>query len=416
MKRGLYVGVGVVLLLVGIVLVALGTVVAVAVGSDDAISTSPSRVRSAGVAVVAENLAVDGGAVPVPDGVGTLSFSATARDGRSMFLGVGSPADVRTYLTGSPYSVVVDLSAGAPATTRTVPGSKQPPAPDGQTFWTQSATGSPARVSARLSPGSAIVVMNADGARVVDADLVVTLHVSHAFAYAWAAAGVGLLLVLLSVLCFWRARVAGRRARSAVAPLGTDTSGTGSTVLPGAVIVPAGDPAAVLPDLAPVLPPEPVEVEAATAWGIDDESVVAAPASAALAALVSEASDESSTDETAEIPVVTEPEPAATSDGDAADGDAADPDEVEDDSAVDDAAEADDADDEAAEVDDSADDDAAVDDTADVDAADPLFDELVSSYGVDPVHDPLPGVTAGEDASAEPAPDAAAPGTTSTDG
>ena len=416
MKRGLYVGVGVVLLLVGIVLVALGTVVAVAVGSDDAISTSPSRVRSAGVAVVAENLAVDGGAVPVPDGVGTLSFSATARDGRPMFLGVGSPADVRTYLTGSPYSVVVDLSAGAPATTRTVPGSKQPPAPDGQTFWTQSATGSPARVSARLSPGSAIVVMNADGARVVDADLVVTLHVGHAFAYAWAAAGVGLLLVLLSVLCFWRARVAGRRARSAVAPLGTDTSGTGSTVLPGAVVVPAGDPAAVLPDLAPVLPPEPVEVEAATAWGIDDESVVAAPASAALAALVSEASDESSTDETAEIPVVTEPEPAATSDGDAADGDAADPDEVEDDSAVDDAAEADDADDEAAEVDDSADDDAAVDDTADVDAADPLFDELVSSYGVDPVHDPLPGVTAGEDASAEPAPDAAAPGTTSTDG
>ena len=349
MKRGLYVGLGVVLLLVGILLAALGGVVALSVGSDDSISSPASRLRSAGVAVVAENLAVDGGAVPVPSGLGTLTFAVTGRDGRSMFLGAGAPTDVRAYLKGAPYSTVVALTAGAPATTRTVPGSQKPKAPAAQTFWSQSAVGAPAQITARLSQGDALVVMNADAARVVDADLVVTLHVAHAFAYAWAAAAVGVLLVVLALVLFWRARVAGRRRRDA-ASVTAAMAPSADTVLPGAPVVLSG--AAILDGADPAWaePGTDVEVEPATGDAIDDAiddtPVAAAPPSEALAALVAEADGGTAADDTAGVPVVVD-----------------------------------------------------VADEGSADAADPLFDELVSAYGVDPVHDPLLGEPAVPDAA-----------------
>ena len=316
MKRGLLIGLGVVLLVVGVALAALGTFVATSVGSDESLSTSPSRVRSAGVAVVAENLTVDDGSLPVPGGVGSLTLSVTARDGRQLFLGAGSPSQVRAYLKGAPYSTVVDLSAGAPATTRTVPGTSQPAAPGSQTFWTVQSTGAPASVTASLAPGAALVVMNADGTRVVDADLVVTLRAPHAWARSWIAAGVGLLLVFLSLLCFWRARAARRRARTTVAPVVTEPVGIGITVLPGAPaslaepsVVTA---AAEVVQVEPVPVPEVVQVEQAPAAPVvvepalaDEGQVPAAVASPALAALVAEASGGAETlVETGQVPVV----------------------------------------------------------------------------------------------------------------
>ena len=372
MKRGLYVGLGVVLLLVGVLLVALGGVIAVSVGSDDAISSPAARLHSAGVAVVAENLAVDGGAVPVPRGLGTLTFAVTARDGRSLFLGAGAPADVRAYLKGAPYSTVVEITDGAPAATRTVPGSQKPASPDAQTFWSQSASGAPAQITARLPQGAALVVMNADAARVVDADLVVTLHVAHAFAYAWAAVAVGVLLVVLAVVLFWRARLAGRRRRDAASGAGSLTPAA-DTVLPGAPVVVAG---AAIPDgAAPARAgaATPGQAEPETDDAVDDAQVAAAPPSAALAALVAEAGGGTAADVTAEVAVVDDsPAPWA---GSHAPGTVvvagAEPVVVP----------------------------AAVADEEGIDAADPVFDELVSAYGADPVHDALLGEPAGPDAA-----------------
>lgn len=94
-----------------------------------------------GVALVAEQIRVDESSIPVPDGVGTLTLSVTAPDGRSMFACTAKPDDLDTYLTGAPYDVVVDLASGGKATTRPVPGTQQPAPPAAQPFWDRAELG-----------------------------------------------------------------------------------------------------------------------------------------------------------------------------------------------------------------------------------------------------------------------------------
>jgi hypothetical protein len=344
-KRGLYVTLGVILLVAGLALAALGTTVALSVGSDDAISTAPARVRGTGVAVVAEDFRVDTSAIPVPDNLGTLTLTVTGRNGREVFVGAATTSDIDTYLTGAPYDVVVDLTAGEKATTRKVPGSQQPQPPGSQGFWAVQASGAPAVLTAHVPGGDTLVVMNSDATPVVDADVVVTLKVAKVWTYSWIAVGVGVLLALLALLVFWRARVAGRRRRAAAAAQAPDDAAVAAaTVLPGSAVDPpplTGPPTAVLAD--------PVSVEPV------DEDVVAAPPSAALAALVADAAVPP-LDDTVEVPLVT-PE-AAPADADSRTG------------------------------------------------ADPLFDELVAAHGADPVHDELPPAAEAEPHESAPAPSA----------
>jgi hypothetical protein len=334
-KRGLYGVTGVILLVAGIALATLGTVVALSAGPDDAVSTAPARVRGTGVAVVAEGFRVDSSSIPLPDDLGTLTVTVTGRSGRAMFVGAAKPADVDTYLTGAPYDVVVDLTAGEKATTRKVPGSQQPQPPDSQGFWTVKSSGSPAELTARIPEGETLVVMNADASPVVDSDVVVTLRVTKVWTYAWIAVGVGVALGVLSVLLFWRARVAGRRRRDVAAGAAAEiaTAATvAATTLPGPAVdavPPAGPPTATWAPPVSVAP--------------TDEDVVGAPPSAALAALVVEAGGPTD-DETVEVPVVVPtpvPDPVVTDED-----------------------------------------------------ADPLFVELVVAHGADPVHDELPAVAA----------------------
>lgn len=291
MKRGLYVTLGVILLVAGIALAALGTTIALSVGSDDAVATAPARVRGTGVAVVAEDFRVDTSALPVPDDLGTLTVTVTGRNGREMFVGAASTSDIDTYLTGAPYDVVVDLTAGQKATTRKVPGSQQPQPPGSQGLWTVQASGAPAVLTGRVPSGETLVVMNSDGAAVVDADVVVTLRVPKASMYSWIAAAVGVVLALLALLLFWRARVAGRRRREAdVAGAHVRTDVAATTVLPGSDLADlAGPPTAVLAAPVSVAPTE--------------EDVVVSPPSADLAALVAEAAPVT-VDDTVEVPVV----------------------------------------------------------------------------------------------------------------
>jgi len=330
-KRGLYVAFGIVFLVIGIALAGLGTTVALSVGSDDALSTAPARVRGTGVAVVAEDFRVDTSSIPVPQDVGSMTLTVTGRDGRAMFVGAAKSSDVDTYLTGAPYDVVVDLTAGEKATTRKVPGGQQPPKPESQTFWSAQSSGAPASLTARLTPGTTLVVMNADATPVIDADVVVTLRVPRVWTYSWIVAAVGLVLVLLAVLLFWRARVAHRRrvAAQTARPV-EDVAVAGATVLPTTdAPEAAAPPLAATADSVVVAPLEP------------QDEVAPAPASAGIAALVAEAAGQPD-DATAEIPVVVLP--------------AADESDI---------------------------------------AVDPVFEELVQAHGGDPVHDVLPDVAPG---------------------
>ncbi len=355
MKRGLYATLGVILLVAGLALAALGTTVALSVGSDDAISTAPARVRGTGVAVVAEAFRVDTSAIPVPDDLGTLTLTVTGRNGREVFVGAATTSEIDTYLTGAPYDVVVDLTAGEKATTRKVPGSQQPQPPGSQGFWVVQASGAPALLTAHVPSGATLVVMNADAAPVVDADVVVTLKVAKVWTYSWIAVGVGVLLALLALLLFWRSRVAGRRSRAAAAARAQDEAAVAATdVLPGSAVDSpplTGPPTAVLAALVSV---EPV-----------DEEAVAAPPSAALAALVAEAAVPP-LDDTIEVPlVIPEPSPAEANPDPEPDSDP-DPDPD----------------------------------------SDPLFDELVAAHGADPVHDDLPPAAEIEPHETAPAPSA----------
>jgi hypothetical protein len=269
-----------------------------------------------------------------------------------MFVGVAAPADIDRYLTGAPYDVVVDLSAGSSATTRAVPGTQQPPPPGSVRVWTDSASGAPAALAARFTPGTTLVVMNADARPGVDADVVVTLRVPHAWVYAWVATGIGVLLGVLGVILIWRSRAARRRVPAPSVPLGT-------TVLPG----PAPDTAPPAEDLV-------------------------APASGALAALVVEAADATDVDERAAAVDVDDVEDAQL---EPVESDPADADAVADDDALERPGAA-----VSASAIPAAGEPHAVPedepDTVPDPGADPVFAELVSAYGVDPVHDALPTV------------------------
>jgi hypothetical protein len=356
----LYVTLGVILLVAGIALAALGTTVALSVGSDDAISTAPARVRGTGVAVVAEDFRVDTSAIPVPDNLGTLTLTVTGRNGREVFVGAAATSDIDAYLTGAPYDVVVDLTAGEKATTRKVPGSQQPQPPASQGFWAAQSSGAPAVLTAHVPSGDTLVVMNADATPVVDADVVVTLTVAKVWTYSWIAVGAGVLLALLAALLFWRARVAGRRRREASAVQAQDEAAVAAaTVLPGSAVTDpplTGPPTAALAASVSVAPVSVAPV---------DEDVVAAPPSAALAALVADAADAPgpALDDTVEVPHVVL-ETAEEGEG-----------------------------------------------------ADPLFDELVAAHGADPVHDALPAVAEVEpDGTTPSAPAADDPSSTPTSG
>ncbi|HSN06961.1 MAG TPA: hypothetical protein VLV82_06395 [Candidatus Angelobacter sp.] len=270
MTRRSHLALGIPLLALGLVLGTAGTVIAASVGPDDQVSTAPTEVRGTGVAVVADDVRVAAAGIAVPEGLGSLTLTVTARDGREMFAGVAAPADVRRYLAGSPYEVVVDLTSGGVVTTSPVAGNGRPAAPTTQTFWTTSSAGSPASLSARIPPGSSLVVMSSDAAAGVDATMVVTLKAPHAFVYSCAAAGVGAVLLLLGVVLLVRARSARRRE-----------SGPVPGVVP-AVVAPATPPPAV-PDAA-VVPFAEGEPESATPAPVAADGVV-------VAALAAEPSD-----------------------------------------------------------------------------------------------------------------------------
>lgn len=246
MKRAVLIVLGVLSLLLGLALVAGGGAVAALLGQKESISTQPARMTGTGVALVAEQIRVDESSIPVPDGVGTLTLSVTAPDGRSMFAGTAKPDDLDTYLTGAPYDVVVDLASGGKATTRPVPGTQQPAPPAAQPFWIAQSSGAKAVISSALDPGTALVVMNSDAAAGVSADVVVTYRVAGAWVGSWIAVGTGVVLLLLAWLFFWRARVARRRrdeqraAASAAAPAAPAAEPVGGlTILPGEPAPPA---------------------------------------------------------------------------------------------------------------------------------------------------------------------------------
>ena len=274
-KRWLLLFGGILLVLAGLAVSALGVGVLTLFNANDSVSTPVATAKAPGAALLIENIRIDASSIPLPHSLGTLQLSASSPSGRSLFLGAAPADGVDTYLTGAPYDVVVDLTSGGKVTTRPVPGTQTPAPPDSQHFWTQQSNGRNPSISALVGNDATVVLMNSDASTGVTADLVVSLRLPGVRKAGWTAVGLGILSIVLGALALWRSHVAKRASQAA----------TGAHVAPAPVdhqSEPVREPDAdVEPDLSEVQPAEVVSALEEPAQEADD-----APAHAAAQAAV----------------------------------------------------------------------------------------------------------------------------------
>jgi hypothetical protein len=207
-ERGRWSGGRVALLAVGAVLglVSLG-VLAGGVGAlvidwtqrEDGFVTSPRHTYSTPTyALVSETADLDGPGWAWEDLVGTVRIQGRSDD--PVFLGIGPDSDVERYLDGVAHEVVHDIGQDDDDEDDRRPGGAPATPPGEQTFWAASAQGT-GEVNLDWDPENgrwAVVVMNADGSRFVDATLSIGAELD---ALPWVGAallGIGLLLALLA--------------------------------------------------------------------------------------------------------------------------------------------------------------------------------------------------------------------------
>jgi hypothetical protein len=207
-ERGRWSGGRVALLAVGAVLglVSLG-VLAGGVGAlvidwtqrEDGFVTSPRHTYSTPTyALVSETADLDGPGWAWEDLVGTVRIQGRSDD--PVFLGIGPDLDVERYLDGVAHEVVHDIGQDDDDEDDRRPGGAPATPPGEQTFWAASAQGT-GEVNLDWDPENgrwAVVVMNADGSRFVDATLSIGAELD---ALPWVGAallGIGLLLALLA--------------------------------------------------------------------------------------------------------------------------------------------------------------------------------------------------------------------------
>jgi hypothetical protein len=138
---------------------------------------------STGYAVTSERLDLgvnpERGAFQI-GGIFTLRLRVASEGPQAIFVGVGPSTDVDTYLAHSAHDQVTDVHLGPyRATYRTIQGSTPPGPPGAQHFWARSTAGA-GQQTLTWQPRSGawtVVIMNADGSRVVNAQMSVGVRV-----------------------------------------------------------------------------------------------------------------------------------------------------------------------------------------------------------------------------------------------
>ena len=184
---------------------------------DDGFLTSAvEQVSSDAYAVTAEGIDLadldDGGGWLVEQGLGQVRIRATGRDG-AVFLGIAPERQVDRYLSGTAHDELLEVRSGS-NDYRAVAGGAPRVTPERAGIWAASAAGTGTQTlewDARDGRW-AVVVMNADGARAVAADVSVGAKLGIV---PWIAGG----LLLLGLL-----GVAGGAGLIGIAVRGTSTS------------------------------------------------------------------------------------------------------------------------------------------------------------------------------------------------
>jgi hypothetical protein len=204
----------------GVVLVALGSVLAIGggavvalFGTDGAITSSREPVSTSSAALVSETATIEdtAGAADVI-GEPRIRISAEAAGGKDVFVGVAPAAQVERYLAGAPVDEVTDVDVDPFHLRRDAhPGTRTPAPPGDQSFWVAEAIGTDsADLEWRVRDGDyRFVIMNADGTRDVRTQSSFELEIPHLAAIGLGVGIAGVLMLLGGVA----AVVAGTRRR-----------------------------------------------------------------------------------------------------------------------------------------------------------------------------------------------------------
>jgi len=168
-KRGLKLGFGIPLVLLGLFATLGGIALMVLVGPDGTFTLPETHASSSGNALLFDAIYIRGN-LPASGNLSTTVTISVHSDEHPIFIGVGPSSRVASYLHGVSFDRVVQVNWPGGVRTENTPGSRTPPPPGDQPFWQAMDEGTGERtVRWTVSDGDwAIVVMNEDGSRGLD--------------------------------------------------------------------------------------------------------------------------------------------------------------------------------------------------------------------------------------------------------
>lgn len=172
--------------------------------TDGFVFSETDDFATSGYALSSERIDVAAGAdwVPLSAALGTARAEVTSRDsGGEVFIGIAPVDEGSAYLDGVEHSVIDDLGTTA-VDERSVPGGSPSGPPADQDFWVAQASGSGTQqLDWEPAEGDWVfVVMNADASAGVSIDARIGATVPALGGLAWGLLGVGVVLLLISVL------------------------------------------------------------------------------------------------------------------------------------------------------------------------------------------------------------------------
>src|SRR5215470_4143903 len=201
----------IVLIVLGGVLLVIGTLAAIAggalmalFGSNNTLSSGVQHVSTPTRALVSPAGSIQGasGAQTVLGSVRLRITATSAGTGHQLFLGIGPAGAVDRYLRGASYDVATDVSVApfhlALARHR---GTVTPPPPGSQSFWVAKASGAHPTLTWTVTSGSyRVVAMNTDAAAPVAFAGGLDLTIPHSFAIGIGLLIGGIVLILIGIV------------------------------------------------------------------------------------------------------------------------------------------------------------------------------------------------------------------------
>jgi len=166
MKRGLKLGFGIPLVLLGLFMTIGGIALVVLVGTDGSFTLPQTRGLSSGHALVLETLDLSEALPSSGSFAATVGVKVQGDNGHGdVFVGIGPASDVARYLDRVQVDRITQVNWPGGMRTETEPGTRRPKPPGEQSFWVAMAQGSLATLTWPVAPGTwTLVIMNASGA------------------------------------------------------------------------------------------------------------------------------------------------------------------------------------------------------------------------------------------------------------